>query len=408
MKNTLYDANGNVLTVGGSGGQFETVTIAAHDSSDMDKAIADYVCDGVNDEVELNAAMEKFAAKSGTIILATGNYYIGSLISRTYNGITVKYGILMDHPLSHRQITIKANNYTTRRSGDNTDFSLSSNMTAMIHLTDACYNSISSTDTVNIIGGYPRQQFPNMCLEVNNIAIKLQGNAKPIVGIDGKYLSILKSEGVVMSCEQSSTVNPKCIGMRSSQGWCEGIQNEIKHSKINGFGCGFLLAGEHLVATEIMPHRCLYGIVVGNLSEVGTFDRTGVHNITLLNCSIEKCSRGLTFGSLYGMGGVTNVVTIIDLNQETFDTAEWVATETVPGAFCGSISYFNISATTWRPSTLPFWKDANTMGKTFRTIRQDAKFCGTTANRPTNVDYLFRYFDTTLNKEVVWNGSEWV
>lgn len=402
---SLFDVNGNTVAL--NGGDFETIRIAGHDSSERDKAIADFVCDGVNDEVELNQAMEMFAEKSGTIVLATGNYYIGSLITRTYNGITVKYGILMDYPLSHRQITLKANNYTTRSSQDNNDYSISDNMTAVIHLTDECYNSISSSDVVNVIGGYPQMVFPNMCLEVNNIAIKLQGNNKPIIGIDGKYLSILKSEGVVMSCEQSSTVNPKCIGMRSSQGWCEGIQNEIKHSKINGFGCGYLLAGEHLVATEIMPHRCLYGIVIGSLSEVGTFDRTGIHNITLLNCSVEKCKRGLTFGSLSGSGGVTNVVTIIDLNNETLDNCDWVAKETVLGAFYGSISYFNISATNWKPSTLPFWKEP-TMGKTFRTIRQDAKICGTTSERPTNVDYLFRYFDTTLNKEVIWNGSEWV
>lgn len=51
-----------------------TIVIAASDSSAKSKAQADYVCDGTNDEVEIQAAIETLPASGGCIQFLEGNY----------------------------------------------------------------------------------------------------------------------------------------------------------------------------------------------------------------------------------------------------------------------------------------------------------------------------------------------
>lgn len=57
-----------------------TIVIAASDSSEKSKAQADYVCDGVNDQVEITAAMEALPAAGGLILLSEGTFSINDMI----------------------------------------------------------------------------------------------------------------------------------------------------------------------------------------------------------------------------------------------------------------------------------------------------------------------------------------
>ena len=77
----LYDINGNPFSAWKAPA---TVVVAASNSNDEDKAIADYVCDGANDELEIQAALNNFISKSGTVILCDGQYYIDSLYDSVY------------------------------------------------------------------------------------------------------------------------------------------------------------------------------------------------------------------------------------------------------------------------------------------------------------------------------------
>ena len=54
-----------------------TIRLAAANSSAGDKAAADFVCTGTNDEVVLNRAIE-LLVKGGTVRLADGDYNIDS------------------------------------------------------------------------------------------------------------------------------------------------------------------------------------------------------------------------------------------------------------------------------------------------------------------------------------------
>jgi len=63
-----------------------TLVVAANNSTDRGKAQADYVCDGVNDQVEIQAAINAIAAVSGgTVRLLSGIYNIGATITLTWN-----------------------------------------------------------------------------------------------------------------------------------------------------------------------------------------------------------------------------------------------------------------------------------------------------------------------------------
>ena len=55
-----------------------TIKIAASNASAKSKASADYVCSGVNDEVELNAAVQALPVGGGSIELSEGTFYLGN------------------------------------------------------------------------------------------------------------------------------------------------------------------------------------------------------------------------------------------------------------------------------------------------------------------------------------------
>jgi hypothetical protein len=62
-----------------------TKIVAANDS--LDKTRADYVCDGINDQVEIQAAINALATTGGTVKLLEGTYTIGATINLASNVI---------------------------------------------------------------------------------------------------------------------------------------------------------------------------------------------------------------------------------------------------------------------------------------------------------------------------------
>mgnify|MGYP004666366539 CR=1 FL=1 len=129
-----------------NGKHFSTIKIAASDSSDKDKVIADVVCDGVNDAEEINQAIQDLNTTGGKIILANGHYYIDTLTS--YSGR--KYGIYF--PDSRAEIIIEGITHVHKY--ENTSLNLN-DVGAIIEMTQTCYDSIGSSDVVSLVGGHP-------------------------------------------------------------------------------------------------------------------------------------------------------------------------------------------------------------------------------------------------------------
>jgi parallel beta-helix repeat protein len=83
--------------IGGGGKSLRTATRIVAASNSLDKSSADYVCDGVHDEEEINRAISDLADVGGTVLLLEGTYNIGSAGTKVieYEGesIEVAYGI---------------------------------------------------------------------------------------------------------------------------------------------------------------------------------------------------------------------------------------------------------------------------------------------------------------------------
>jgi parallel beta-helix repeat protein len=75
-------------TVCGSVNRAATLVVAASNSSDADKAAADYLCDGTDDQVQINQAIDAAAALTmggGTVQLCSGQYNVaGSILLKSY------------------------------------------------------------------------------------------------------------------------------------------------------------------------------------------------------------------------------------------------------------------------------------------------------------------------------------
>ncbi len=63
------------------GAMAATVVVAASDS--LNKAAANYVCDGVADEVEIHAAIAALPATGGKVVLLEGNYSANIVIAKS-------------------------------------------------------------------------------------------------------------------------------------------------------------------------------------------------------------------------------------------------------------------------------------------------------------------------------------
>jgi len=67
-----------------------SLVIAASNSPQVFKNRADYQCDGVQDQVEINAAIASLTSTSGSIFLAQGDYYIDSAILFPWNDLIIR------------------------------------------------------------------------------------------------------------------------------------------------------------------------------------------------------------------------------------------------------------------------------------------------------------------------------
>ena len=139
----------------------------------------------------------------------------------------------------------------------------------------------------------------------------------------------------------------------------------------------------------------------------GSFD----HPITLINCCDEGSYQGPIFdwngriqpgeSTDYKMQGVT----MIDFTIERFQLPAY---ETTPGTFCGNILYHPSAGVNGADYLFKFWADGS--GINFRTINELHAPGGSTEHRS---NYWYKnlyqqYFDTTLNKLIIWDGEKWV
>ncbi len=389
------------------------VRVAASNSSDADKASADYVCNGTDDCDLLNGLIDAMASdRGGKIILLPGTYVVSSLKEIVRKGKTYKYGLFFPHKPG--LVTIegvggarKATNLSFNSNHDGAEFVV----------TKELYDTFTEDDDISIIGSEPSWIYSLANYNLFNLSFIIPGYSKRLVVIDGKYASEMSVEGIFMvtggDFNENSKLNPRCVGIRACNGGNNGFNYFISHCKLIGLGTAFHIAGEHLIMEQCTSQRCLYGFVFGEIDDInsigeGSRNTTGIHNLTLVNCCAEHVRRALTFGR-----GQLNTVSIIDFNceegAEDVWYCDWIAKDVGNGCFRGMISYYLIDSVTWKTYEGNIWGDLSEgAGEWFRSENMIAPKTGPTSMRPTNlVDLGYPYFDTDLGRMVYRTRTGW-
>ncbi len=85
-----------------------TLVVAASDSTAKDKTNADYVCDGTDDHIQIQAALDALPAQGGSVLLLAGNYLAERIeipSNTTFAGVGTATVLKMEDALEDRFIT---------------------------------------------------------------------------------------------------------------------------------------------------------------------------------------------------------------------------------------------------------------------------------------------------------------
>lgn len=372
------------------------VRVAAANSSDLDKARADYVGTGINDEAMINAAIEDLVF-GGTLQLLDGDYYLDSFRSHNNSAIFFRNNGYA------RTINFVG---TTENKSNLSDYGVT------MHVTQKAFDSMVSGTNYNVIIGDERVitigQWWGFATNVNfnNFYLKFYTSQKPLVGINGQYFgsSFMKQFGVYSESyfmdrfDRHKPVTPSIdsIGVISvNDANDEMALIGLDTVNIGGLGTGIIIArAEHVVMKNCTVARCVFGYkFYGNAQKP----------LTLIN-NADEGNRHLP--RFRGSG----LITAIDYSIERFDDTvipddptgdtNPYAVEELPNGWKGTFDY-NIQGSAiglhnlWSPES----------GKNILTRKIAAPKSGTT--NPSNPDYLQEFYRTDLNKKVIYNGDNW-
>lgn len=405
---TSYDYEGNEVLL--QTGYADTVVISASNSSDYDKRISDFVCTGQNDEVVIQNAIDSFGDNSGVIQLCDGTYNIDSFTA--HDGYY--YGLYL--PKKKREIIIRGVNHNHKT--NNTSWN-AIDKAAIINVTSSAYSALSNSQESYVIGSNRAFEFPYKTLGIEDLTISLPNNTKPVIGIDGGYLADLHVYRTFMRTGGDYTCqvppNPKCIAIRGCPGGNIGYNYTFEHIKIIGWGTGLHFAGEAATITDVQVQRAVYGFVLGNITELTSFTNfVGIHPSVMIDCGGSYCTEAmLVVGSGY------NTMSIIGFNSETGGDSSAVPGQTIwkandifryagDGSYRGDVSYALVDTETWLPVAKNIWGTDRNADKYFISTDLIAKRIGTTAERPADPCFMSKYYDTTIGKFLMFNGTSWV
>lgn len=283
--------------------------VASHDATEYEKKMADLVCDGVNDEIELNCAINSNISikKSCRVLLLGHDFIIDNFVN--YKDLGYYYGLYLVQTLFVDSRNVNGVPYS--------DIFVSSKFKAhsdymvdapTIRISENAYNMIDGTITKEyaIIGaprykgnGHAGAQFNRYALEVDGINFIVYDRDKPCTCIDGVGMGQLRVSDCTCTWDYVKSgmnedylikldTNPACeglIGIRGTHGSNRGKGNYIKRCRIVGMNEGIALTGEHFIVEDCVEHHCTYGFTVGNYDVCGKMEHPNI----FIGNSVEQC-----------------------------------------------------------------------------------------------------------------------
>lgn len=361
---------------------YKRVTVAASDGYGRN-GIADYVCTGTNDELVIQkAVMDVFEGGSGEVVLLPGYYYIDGFANHNedediYSAIQIPNKHLVYLPKVHIRGTSRYDcKLIVRGSG-----------------LDANKNySIFDCE-------YPRA---SVTLKLSSFYVEFRTNQYKITAIDLSNCQLAEVSEISIISNITTYPVEGLIGVKGFKTAQHGGLQNLNNIICNRLHTAFDISGEHIVMNMCGALRCVYGFKFSMRKKGG--GGTSDHPITLINCHDERNQNLPYFG---GTGySRKQTITFIDFNTEAeHGDTPWgcyqnYAKEEQKGYWRGIIYYSHAARSGVNVVDIPFWEHGYGLG--FRTVNVVQSMMGTTAERNSYTpDYCQRFYDTTLNKELI-------
>lgn len=377
------------------------VIVCPSDGSLFDKARADFVCDGINDEIEINDAIEKVKDCIGKVILCNGNFYVDSFNEYTLSGKKEYVAIAME---------------TSKGQGSTVGVSIegASNgkvgSTTIINVRDSAFNNIDEELTPSVFGGGSSAvgYVGGKGINISGIKIVFSRNDRKCIGINMQHFywgEIKRCNITYTGYGQNVVATEGFVAFRGWAGWSDGSVIGIYDTYVSGFYTAFQIGGEHVICERLGAR---YNYIAYTFGEYELDENSGsqVHPITMINCCDEHSA---CLPKFYGSGnaskkGANRVeVSFISFNIEYYPLITGIevvgAEEVVDGGWVGRIDY-TVENNEQNSSVYhKFWADGH--GKNFITTNLAHCQIGTTSLRNTYApNYMQQYFDTDLNKVI--------
>lgn len=408
------------------------IFVAASDAPAWQKAGADYVCDGTNDEVELQAAIDYLQNWGGRIRLSQGIFYIDALPkTRTDDDFVGNYKVGLMLPAN------KGVEYIIE--GDTMPLSLYTPAGAKsgttICMSGALYDSLSDASNERYALFAPSiygstQAAARVSLQMRNIRFKLPWNGKKITCLDTHRISRVTLQYIECvgfsrdydddwDFDETRVPMPAehCVGIRTVGGSNWGTCADYKNILVTGFYEGYKLAGEHIVGINLAAIGNYYGYTFGHRN----FTDISCHTMTLINCSDEQAA----CGPLFYKSSQYQDIHLIGWNEERYapntpgkqriQNATVVTNATDSNAhgerFRGTITYAIMDGSWVSKVNLPFWEPGH--GANFVTRNSTHKNAASWSEISSYKGDLGEIiYDTTNNRLVVCtavsaSGTTW-
>lgn len=318
----------------GHRGEYDVI-VAASDSSDADKQIADIVCDGTNDEIDLQFAVNwnfyrhigNSSRDSVNVLLLPGNYYIDNFETKeTLHGddTVAQYAVMVGNDSFSGNAGYY---YSASISGAANTGHIPNGAATKINVTNGAVATLSN-NVENVLIGVCRAgsrtgggiHMNALCIEVKNLSIFTNGGSNKIIALDGYTAGIsIFENNDVWSVSSTSSWTPTSIseipsgsiGIRAGDGSCYGVRQSIKGNRISGYHEGLAIVGEHFIIQDNLELRCTYGFTVNQ------YDHNGAnqHPNVFIGNSVEQCYKMGRLGSytskqtlVYIGGSVENMI----------------------------------------------------------------------------------------------------
>lgn len=383
------------------------VLVASKDAPQYIKDIADYVCTGVNDELVIQAAVDKMKKVCGTVILSDGNFEIQGFRDYTISGVTKKYAIC-----------VQRDNYTGSASDNQGGVTIRGCSTGrpqrtFLRVRGASFANVPDSEQPVVIGGGSKglgyQGGWGFNVEHLMVNVTIRNRKCIAISHEDCYWGKMKAcELTVSNFGQDVVPVEGLIGYRGHSGWADGSVNAASDTYVNGFYIGFQLGTEHGIYTNLGTR---YNYIAYTFGEYPLKANSGalIHPMTLIQCNDEHSACLPKFYSSGNANSVRPHVGRVGINFINFVIEHYplitgrpveLAWEQVPNAFVGDICFYSENDENTQSLTNGFWQP--NMGKGFRTINGAHLQQGSTAERLSYTPTLQqKYYDEDLNKMLV-------